>query len=137
MIKSAIFPGSFDPFHEGHEFIVKSALKEFELLYIIISWNENKVRTYPFELIFEEIKTKYQDCPNIKILINKNDLTTNMAKKLNCFNIVRGYRNDEDLKYEKELAQKYLLTESRLSFFYYHHPKYKNISSSKVKNMLE
>ena len=137
MSKNAIFPGSFDPFHEGHEFVVKAALEEFDLLYIIISWNENKVRTYPFELIFKKIKTKYQDCPNIKILINKNDLTTNMAKKLNCFNIVRGYRNNEDLKYEKELAQKYLLTESRLSFFYYHHPKYKNISSSKLKNMLE
>ena len=57
MTKNAIFPGSFDPFHEGHEFVVKAALEEFDLLYIIISWNENKVRSYPIELIFKKIKT--------------------------------------------------------------------------------
>lgn len=136
MIKAAIFPGSFDPFHDGHKFIVEEALKDFDLIYIIISWNENKVRTYDFQTIFEQIKKIYLNCPNVKILINENDLTVNWARKLNCFNIVRGYRNQKDLKYEKKLAKAYLLDQPNLIFFYYHHKKYQKISSTKIKSML-
>ena len=136
MIKAAIFPGSFDPFHDGHKFIVEEALKDFDLIYIIISWNENKVRTYDFQTIFEQINQIYFNHPSIKILINKNDLTVNWARKLNCFNIIRGYRNQKDLKYEKKLAHAYLLDLPNLNFFYYYHEKYQKISSTKLKSML-
>lgn len=136
MVKAAIFPGSFDPFHDGHKFIVEEALKDFDLIYIIISWNENKVRTYDFQTIFEQINQIYFNHPSIKILINENDLTVNWARKLNCFNIIRGYRNQKDLKYEKKLAHAYLLDLPNLNFFYYHHKKYQKISSTKLKSML-
>ena len=36
-MKRAIFPGSFDPFHEGHDFVVQKGLEDFDLIYIVIS----------------------------------------------------------------------------------------------------
>ncbi len=134
-MNKAIFPGSFDPFHEGHEYIVKVALSDFDLIYIIISWNENKKRKYSFEESFEKINKIYHNNKSIKVLINKNELTTNIAKKLNCFNIIRGIRNNEDLKYEQQLKKIYQLQEKKIKIYYYKaNNKVKNISSSNLKN---
>lgn len=133
-MKKAIFPGSFDPFHQGHEFIVKQALQEFDFLYIIISWNEDKPkRKYSFEEVYDFLTGKYQNNPKIKIMINQNLLTTQLAQSLNCFNLVRGYRNQEDLDYENNLKKLYILNEPKIKIFYYHNPELANISSKKIK----
>ncbi|WP_222563364.1 adenylyltransferase/cytidyltransferase family protein [Spiroplasma clarkii] len=39
----AIYPGSFNPFHEGHLQILKKARKIFDLVYLVISKNILKI----------------------------------------------------------------------------------------------
>ena len=51
-----IFPGSFDPFHEGHKFVVEKILKKFDYVYIVISWNESKQRKKHLKVL--NIKSK-------------------------------------------------------------------------------
>lgn len=135
MIK-AIFPGSFDPFHEGHRFVVKQALQDFDFIFIVVSWNENKKRQNTFVKSKEEIEKMFSnEKDRIQVLINEKELTTDLAKKLNCFNIIRGCRNEEDKLYEEKLKYKYLLLEKRLNFFYYFaNENTRNISSSNLKN---
>ena len=97
MKNKIIFPGSFDPFHEGYKFVVETILKKFYYVY----WNESKQRKETFGSSKYKIKNIFKDNKNIEILINKNKLTTEIAKEVGCFNIVRGIKNWKDKIYEK------------------------------------
>ena len=130
-----IFPGSFDPFHEGHKFVVETILKKFDYVYIVISWNESKKRKETFESSKYKIEKIFKDNKNIEVLINENKLTTTIAKELECFNIVRGIRNWKDKIYEKKLKKIYLSYESNLNFYYVKsNKKFKKNSSTSLKN---
>ena len=48
-MKTAIFPGSFDPFTIGHESIVKRALPMFDNIIIMIGFNANKKSFFSLE----------------------------------------------------------------------------------------
>ena len=80
------------------------------------------------------IKRKYKKNKKIKVLINKRQLTVNIARKLNCFNIIRGYRNEEDLKYEQKLKSQYLMLEPKINFILY--KSNIDLSSTTIKNMV-
>ena len=130
-----IFPGSFDPFHEGHKFVVDTILKKFDYVYIVISWNESKQRKETFESSKYKIERIFKDNKNIEVLINENKLTTTIAKELECFNIVRGIRNWKDKIYEKKLKKIYLSYEPNLNFYYVKsNKKFKKNSSTSLKN---
>ncbi|MBD5423464.1 MAG: adenylyltransferase/cytidyltransferase family protein [Mycoplasma sp.] len=132
-MKKAIFPGSFDPFHDGHNFVVQSAIEDgYEKIYIVVSWNENKIRTNSFEKSANEIKKRYKNNNKIKVMINKNELTVDICKKLDCYNIIRGYRDDKDLDYERELKKIYIKAENKINFILY--KSNLNIRSNKLKN---
>ncbi|MBR2022800.1 MAG: adenylyltransferase/cytidyltransferase family protein [Mycoplasmataceae bacterium] len=129
-----IFPGSFDPFHEGHKFVVETILKKFDYVYIVISWNESKQRKETFESSKYKIEKIFKDNKNIEVLINENKLTTTIAKELECFNIVRGIRNWKDKIYEKKLKKIYLSSEPNLNFYYVKsNKKFKKNSSTSLK----
>ena len=55
MSNIAIYPGSFDPFTNGHLDIVKKGAKLFDEVHILIGVNANKKRAYDSELIKKSI----------------------------------------------------------------------------------
>lgn len=118
-MNKAIFPGSFDPFHSGHKYILKQALKKFDYIWIIISWNENKIRKNDFETSYKKMQKKLSKIKNISILINENRMTVDIAKELDCYNLIRGFRNKNDLIYEESLKEKYILMEPKIKIFYF------------------
>ncbi|MFL5730236.1 MAG: adenylyltransferase/cytidyltransferase family protein, partial [Cytophagaceae bacterium] len=54
MKKTALFPGSFDPFTKGHEDIVNRSLAIFDEVIIGIGKNTTKTRYIPIENMIEK-----------------------------------------------------------------------------------
>ena len=103
-MKKAVFPGSFNPIHQGHIDIIKKASKLFDFLYIIITNNPEKINNKSLKERYDDAVKKIPKLANIKILINDGELTANFAQKLGCNYLIRSGRNNIDFKYELELA---------------------------------
>ncbi len=104
MEKTAIFPGSFDPFTIGHESIIKRALPLFDKIIIAIGVNSNKNSFLSTEQRILAIKTVFQDYSKIEVQ-SYTGLTVDFCTKVNANYIIRGLRTAADFEYERAIAQ--------------------------------
>ena len=81
-----------------------------------------------------EIENKYKNEPRVKV-ITYNTLTADVVKKENATCIIRGIRNDVDLKYESEIAQVNYTLFNVETIFLLASPELKEISSSLVREL--
>lgn len=136
-MKTAVFPGSFDPITLGHVDIVERSLKLFDK--IIIGIGENKDKKYMFssakrtEFVYET----FQNEKNI-VVIPYEGLTVNFCKKNDAKFIIRGLRNPADFEFEKSIA----LTNRKINndvetVFVLTSKEYSFISSSIVRDLIK
>lgn len=104
MKKKAIYAGSFDPIHEGHLAVIKKALKMFDELLVIVSINPDKNNYDNLEERYLYVKKVLKDFKNVKVMINKNELIGDIAKRENCEFLIRSARNQTDFNYELVVA---------------------------------
>mgnify|MGYP005825130163 CR=1 FL=1 len=105
-MKSAFYPGSFDPFTNGHLHVVKTAAKLFDKIVIGIGTNSKKERRFSNDNMKEAIEeTLHQENINNAEVIIYDGLSVDVAKAKNCQFMIRGLRNDMDYQYEENLAQ--------------------------------
>ena len=105
-MKKAFYPGSFDPFTNGHLHVVRTACKLFDKVIIGIGTNIQKERRFSNTLMKEAIEKtlKERKITNVEVIIY-DGLSVDVAKELDCNFMVRGLRNDMDYQYEENLAQ--------------------------------
>ncbi|VEU75465.1 phosphopantetheine adenylyltransferase [Mycoplasmopsis maculosa] len=103
-MKSAIYPGSFDPLHKGHIAIIEKALKLFDKIYVIVSVNPDKDNIDNIHYRFLNVKNELKNFSNVEVILNKDDFIANIAKKLETNFIIRSARNNVDYQYELILA---------------------------------
>ncbi|AHI53262.1 pantetheine-phosphate adenylyltransferase [Spiroplasma culicicola] len=132
----AIYAGSFNPFHEGHEEVLKKALRIFEKIYIVISKNIFKDQNPDLLNRIAEVKQKIKHLQGVEILINEDKLTADLAKEMGVKFLIRGVRNSGDLEYEIELsdANKSLYSDLETILFIADSHK-REISSSRLKEI--
>lgn len=105
MKKTAIFPGSFDPFTKGHEDIVLRGLKLFDKVIIAIGHNTKKHNRYfDIDFMVEKINETFKGYDNIEVVVY-NELTASYAKELDAKFLLRGLRNTTDFEYENSISQ--------------------------------
>ena len=107
-MKTAIYPGTFDPITFGHIDVIKKSLKIFDRLVVASTDNINKDYHFSIEerltiindSLFKDLKFKKN---KIKI-ISFDTLTVDLCKKYNASVIIRGLRAVSDFEYEYQLA---------------------------------
>ena len=104
MERIAIFPGSFDPFHIGHESVVRRATSMFDKIYIMIGYNANKVSFFPIEKRIKWINQVFQNEDKVMVRLHEG-LTVDFCKEVNARYILRGIRTSSDFEYERAIAQ--------------------------------
>ena len=104
MKRIAIFPGSFDPFTNGHLDVVQRGTALFDEIVIAIGNNSNKKRAWEVDEMVEIIAEIFKDQPNITVQSYKG-LTADFANKVGAKFLLRGLRNTTDFEYENTIAQ--------------------------------
>ncbi|MEG1700192.1 MAG: pantetheine-phosphate adenylyltransferase [Alistipes sp.] len=102
MKRTAIFPGSFDPFTRGHAALVEEALKLFDRVVIGIGNNSTKKGLLTIENRKRLIEELYAATPQIEAQIYTG-LTGEFAERVGACAIIRGVRNTTDFEYERTM----------------------------------
>lgn len=124
-MKSALFPGSFDPLTLGHYDIIKRGVTLFDEIIVAIGVNSDKKYMFTLEERKRFIEETFADEPKVKVATYKG-LTVDFCKEIGVDFILRGLRNPADFEFEKAIAHTnrslseietvFLLTSSRTSY---------------------
>ena len=103
MHRTALFPGSFDPFTAGHLNILRRALTMFDNVVIAIGVNQDKRGFYSNEQKKSIIRQATAGLKNVEV-IEYDGLTIDVCRNLGIRHIVRGVRNMLDFENERAIA---------------------------------
>jgi pantetheine-phosphate adenylyltransferase len=103
-MKTAIFPGSFDPFTIGHESILRRAIPMFDKIIVMIGFNANKKSFFPLEKRLKWINQVFQNEKKVEVRVHEG-LTVDFCKEVGAQYILRGLRTSSDFEYERAIAQ--------------------------------
>lgn len=99
----AIYPGSFDPFTNGHLDILKRAKEVFDQVIVLVAINSAKQTLFSLEERVAILKEIFVDVPGV-IVDSYDGLTVDYARKVGAKHIIRGLRAVTDFEYEFQLA---------------------------------
>lgn len=103
-MKSAIYPGSFDPVTYGHLDIIKRAADIADHLTVAVLNNSTKTPLFSVEERVNILKEVTKDIPNVSVE-SFSGLLINYAKEKDIHVSVRGLRAITDFEYELQIAQ--------------------------------
>jgi len=103
-MKTAVFPGSFDPFTLGHLDVLRSALKLFDRIIIAVGYNVQKSGYFPVEKRIQIIQDSVRNLENVTVE-SYTGLTIDYCNKVGASFIVRGLRTTTDFELERVIAQ--------------------------------
>ena len=107
-MKTAIYPGTFDPITYGHIDVIRKSLNIFDR--VVVATTDNINKDYHFSIderlniinnsLFKDLRFKKK---KIKV-VSFDNLTIDLCKKYNAQAIIRGLRAVSDFEYEFQLA---------------------------------
>lgn len=103
MKRTALFPGSFDPFTAGHLNILRRALTMFDEVVVAVGINQDKRGFFDMPKRLQIINQATSGIPGVSV-IQYDSLTIDLCRKLGIKHIVRGVRNMIDFESERSIA---------------------------------
>jgi pantetheine-phosphate adenylyltransferase len=99
----ALYPGTFDPFTNGHEEIVRRISRTFGRVVIAVAASSRKQPLFNLDERISLIQGVVGDLADVEV-IGYEGLTVEVARQHNTDVIVRGLRAVSDFEYEFQLA---------------------------------
>lgn len=134
-VKTAIYPGSFDPITLGHIDVVKRLCGMYENVIVLVANSASKSRLFTTEERVTLSREALKDLKNVTVE-TYNGLTVEFAKKSGDAVMVRSLRGMSDFDFERGIAEaNRLLAPSIDTLFLMARPEYTGIASSLVKEI--
>ena len=132
--RTALLPGTFDPFTIGHAALVRRALGIVDELYIAIGINIGKHTMLTLDERVQRIAALYKDESRIHV-VSYEGLTTDFAQSIGAQFIIRGVRSSIDFEYERSIADVNRMLTGIDTLLLISEPQYAAISSSMVREL--
>ena len=133
--KVAIYPGSFDPFTNGHINIIERGVRVFDKVIVAVAHNASKRTTFTVEERVEIIREVFRKRPEVDVDYFQGLLVEYARRGTNI--VLRGMRTVSDFEYELQMAlsNKTLYPEIE-TIFMVTEGAYSHISSSLIKEII-
>lgn len=102
-MKSAIYPGSFDPITNGHLDVIERGAKIFDKIIVAVLINVEKKGLFDIKERVELIKKATQGIENVEV-ISFEGLLIDLLKQKETNIILKGLRTVMDFEYELQMA---------------------------------
>ena len=134
-MKSAVYPGTFDPITNGHLDILNQALIIFDRVVIAVAPNVSKRPLFSLEERLQMIRQSINKENGVEV-ISSEGLTVELARQVKVQAIIRGIRTGEDLAAENQMAlmNRHLAPELTTIAFFPGEP-FAYVSSSLIKEV--
>lgn len=134
-MKTAVYPGSFDPVTYGHLDIIERSSKIFDKLVVGVLQNVSKQPLFSVEERVENLKEVTNHLPNVEVCAFSG-LLVDFAKECGSHVVVRGLRAITDFEYELQLSQTNRIMSPALDTIFLNTDlKYSYLSSTIVKDI--
>ena len=136
-MRKIIYPGTFDPIHNGHIDIATRAAKLFDVLEFVVAINVEKDPLFTVEERLALITDSIKQIKNIEV--NQfTGLVVDYAKGSDSIAIIRGLRHVSDFEFEFQMAMmNFHLNPDIASLFMMPDEKYIHLNSTVVKDVVK
>lgn len=132
--RTALFPGTFNPFTVGHKSVVDRGLALFDRIIIAVGINAAKSDNSDIEERLEAIRRVYAANDRVSV-ISYSGLTVDACREYGADFILRGVRSVRDFEYERDLADGNRNISGIETVLLYAEPELSWISSSIVRDL--
>jgi len=134
-MKRIVYPGTFDPIHNGHLDIARKAAELFDELILVVAVNQEKSPLFNDKERVDLIKESLSDVKNVRV-DTFNGLVVDYVRSTESVAIIRGLRYVSDFEFEFQMAMmNYNLNPNIKSLFMMPDEKYIHLNSTVIKDV--
>ena len=135
-MKIAVYPGSFDPFTNGHKNIIERGVQVFDQIVVAVAHNASKKTVFTVEERVEILNEVFKDRDDVKVDYFEG-LLVDYIKRKGTNIVLRGMRTVSDFEFEMQMALANKTLSSELeTVFMVTDSEYSHISSSVIKEVI-
>ena len=102
-MRSAIYPGSFDPVTNGHLDLIQRAGAIFDKIYVAVAINSEKSPLFSVDERIHLLEESCKEFKNVEVIKFKG-LLVDAVDRLQTSAVIRGLRAVSDFEYELQMA---------------------------------